>query len=148
MAGQKMPLALDDRPRRNTPPQRVPPIGETDLDRIIKLIPAELVLLYCAAAPSISDARWQFFAVTLFIAGTVLAPLILYLDGLSTGRHARWPQYIVRTLTFAVCAVAIAWPFESWMSGDRLRWARSLVVLVVPLAGAFMLRERRDHELY
>jgi hypothetical protein len=143
-----MPLALDDRLRRETPPHAVPPIGETDLDRIIKLIPVELVLVYSAAAPSITDVRWRFFAVVLFVAGTVLAPVILYLDGRSTGRPARWPQYVVRTLTFSACALAIAWPFECWISGDPLRWARSLIVLVIPFTGAVLLRERRNDEIY
>lgn len=139
-----MPLALDDRSLRDLATRTLPPIGETDLDRIVKLIPAELVLFYAAAAPTISDVPWRYFGAVLFLAGVALAPLILFLDGRSTGRRARWPQYVVRTLTFAACAMAIAWPFDAWLPRDELRWERSLAVLVIPFAGAFALRERRD----
>jgi len=129
-------------------PRTIPPIGETDLDRIIKLIPAELVLLYAAAAPTISGVRWQYFAIVLFVVGTILTPLILFFDGLSTGQRARWPQYIVRTLTFAACAMAIAWPFDALLGHDTCRWIRSLAVLVIPLSGALVLRERRVNVPY
>ena len=143
-----MPLALNDRSPRDPVTFTLPPIGETDLDRIIKLIPTELVLFYAAAAPTISDVPWRHFGVVLFLAGTALAPLILFLDGRSTGRRARWPQYVVRTLTFAACAMAIAWPFDEWIAHDDLRWARSLAVLLIPFAGAIALRERRDEGPY
>jgi hypothetical protein len=143
-----MPLALDDRSRRDPVPFSVPPIGETDLDRIIKLIPSELVLFYAAAAPTISDVPWRYFGVVLFVVGTVLTPLILFFDGRSTTQRARWPQYVVRTLTFAACAMAIAWPFDAWLAHDEMRWVRSLAVLVIPFTGAFALRERRSEGVY
>ncbi len=139
-----MPLALDDRSVRDPATRTLPPIGETELDRIIKLIPAELVLFYIAAAPAISDVPWPYFDVALFLVGTALVPMILFFDGRSTGQRARWPQYVVRTSTFAACAMAIAWPFDAWLAPDELRWPRSLAVLAIPLAGAIALRERRD----
>jgi hypothetical protein len=141
-----MPLALDDRPRREPSTRKLPPVGETDLDRLIKLVPVEMVLLYTAAAPTISELQRRYFAVILFAVGIVAAPVILFLDGRSTGQAARWSQYLVRTLTFAACAMAIAWPFELWCAGDTLHWARSLAVLVIPFIGMITLGKRGAQE--
>lgn len=139
-----MPLALADRSRRTSSIRSVPPIGETELDRVIKLVPVELVLFYTAAAPTISEVQWRHFGVVIFALGLVLAPLILFLDGRSTGQMARWPQYVLRTLTFVVCAMAIAWPFDAWLARGQVGWVRSMGVLVIPYVGALMLRERRE----
>ena len=121
----------------------IPPIRETDLDRILKLIPTEVVVLYAAAVPVLAEAgAWRYTTFVIFLVGLALVPLILYADGRSTGQAASWPQYVVRTLTFAACAAAIAWPFSPWASGAELRWVRSLAVLLVPCVGALLLRER------
>lgn len=136
----RMPLALIPRsPREGGPPPTVPSIQETELDRILKLTPSELLLIYMAAAPAFADASWRYSGWVLFGCCTVLTPLILYLDGRSTGQPARWPQYVIRTLTFIVCALAITWPFASWAEPE-LRWLLSFSVLAVPFAGALLLR--------
>lgn len=138
-----MPLALVRRrphPATTAPP--VPPVHETDLDRILKLIPTELVAFYAAAVPILGEVPWRYFALTLFLSGTALVPLILYLDGRSTGQAARWPQYTMRTLAFMVWAMAVGWPFAPWVSGQDMGWWRSLAVLLVPFVGAVLLRER------
>lgn len=109
---------------------------------------AVIVLFHVAAAPAISDVAWPYLDVALFLVGIALVPLILFLDGRSTGQRARWPQYAIRTLTFAACAMAIAWPFDAWLAQDELRWPRSLAVLAIPLVGAVALRERHDRDPY
>lgn len=115
---------------------------ETELDRLLKLIPTEIVAFYVAAVPIAGELAWPYLAFALFVAGTVLVPLILYLDGRSTGQAARWPQYLVRTLGFVVWAMAVNWPFSPWISSQHMSWFRSLAVLIVPFVGAVLLRER------
>lgn len=122
-------------------------MGETDLDRILKLIPTELVAFYAAAVPIVSDAGWRYLAFVVFVAGVALAPVVLYLDGRNTGLAARWPQYVVRTLSFVAWAIAVSWPFAPWLPGQDLRWVRSLAVILVPFAGALILRERSPARL-
>ena len=142
---EKMPLALARRGSAHTPEitrTLSPPLHETELDRIIKLIPAELIVFYAAAAPLIGDVPWKYFALAMFLLGSVLVPVILYLDGRSTGQPPLGTQYIFRTLTFMSWAMAVTWPFEPWTLAHELRWVRSLAVLVVPFLGAFLLRER------
>jgi hypothetical protein len=135
-----MPLSLAHPRRRG--PRAVPPVAETDLDRILKLVPTELLAFYAAASPVVGEVGWRYFALALFAIELALAPVILYLDGRSTGLRARWPQYLVRTLAFAAWAIAIQWPFAPWLSGDLMAWPRSAGVLLVPLVGALSLRER------
>ena len=139
-----MPLALEQ-PRAPGPvigATSIPPVRETDLDRILKLIPTELLAFYAAAVPIIGEVAWSYFSFVLFVVGTSLCPLVLYLDGRSTGQPAVWQQYVIRTLAFVAWAIAIAWPFGPWASEHELRWVRSLGVVVVPFAGALLLRPK------
>jgi hypothetical protein len=136
-----MPLAL----LRSNPSLKVsasPPVLETELDRILKLIPTELVAFYVAAAPLVREGQWDYLPAVLFVVGTAIAPLVLYLDARNTGHAARWPQYLIRTLSFACWAMAVCWPFSPWLPGTALNWLRSPGVLVIPFVGAVLLRNR------
>ncbi len=117
-----------------------PPDRETDLDRILKLIPTEILAFYTAAVPISSQVPWKFFPFALFVVGLVLVPVVLLLDSRNTNQQAPWGQYVVRTLAFAAWAMAISWPFSAWSNGDDFNWLRSLAVIVVPLIGALVLR--------
>lgn len=120
-----------------------PPIRETDLDRILKLIPTEIIALYTAAVPIAPQVPWRLFPFALFVVCLLLVPVVLFLDGRNTSQPARWPQYVVRTLAFFAWANAISWPFSPWIVGDDLNWVRSLAVVIVPLIGALLLRGDR-----
>jgi hypothetical protein len=144
-----MPLALSRRfsLRPETPPvdSKVaapsPQFQETDLDRVLKLIPTEVVALYVAVLPVVADVPSRFFPLILYIIGLALVPLILLLDGRATGERARWPQYVVRTLAFAAWGMAVQWPFTPWLSPGQGRWIIALAVPLVPFLGALLLRE-------
>jgi hypothetical protein len=118
------------------------PVSETELDRLLKFIPTELIAFYAAAVPISADVPSRYFPFVLFLIGVALVPVVLYLDGRSTKQLAPWLQYAFRTLAFVAWAIAIAWPFEPWASAEDLRWVRSLAVIVVPFVGAFIARER------
>jgi hypothetical protein len=136
-----MPLAL----ARSLPNAAIsvtepPPIRETDLDRILKLIPTEILAFYTAAVPIAPQVPWRLFPFVLFLLGLLLVPVVLFLDGRNTNQPAYWPQYVIRTLAFVAWANAISWPFSAWMDGADLNWLRSLAVLIVPLLGALFVR--------
>ena len=134
-----MPLSIaPSGPRRS---RGLPPASETELDRVLKLVPTETLAFYAAASPLLG-VGWLYLALALFATGLVLAPLILFLDARSTGVAAPWQQYVARAAVFATWAMAIAWPFVPWMPTDTLRWLRSASVLLVPLAAASWLRDR------
>lgn len=134
-----MPLALTDRSANRG---QLPPVHETDLDRILKLIPTEVLAPYTAAAPLAESFRSSCFPVALFLTGVALVPVVLFLDSWTMNCPARWPQYVARTLAFIVWAVAISWPFTPWLEKDEYNWAVSLAVLLVPLLGGYVLRAR------
>lgn len=106
---------------------------------MLKFIPTEIVALYLALMPSVSGIPKAYLPL-LFAAGLGLVPLVLFLDGRATGARAPWQQYVVRTLAFAVWAVAIEWPFGSANSAPGLVAAG---VVVVPFVGNLLLRERK-----
>jgi hypothetical protein len=136
---QSMPLALSSRTSRH---RQLPPVHETDLDRILKLIPTDVLALYIAAAPVAELLRSTCIPLVLFLVGVALVPLVLFIDGWTMNAPARWPQYVARTLVFIAWAVAIAWPFTPWLVKDDLIVVISLGVLVVPLIGGYALRVR------
>lgn len=121
-----------------------PPIRETDLDRILKLIPTEILAFYTAAVPIAPQVPWRFFPFVLFLVGLLLVPIVLFLDGHNTNQLARWPQYLIRVLAFVAWANAISWPFSPWTNGADLDWLRSFAVLIIPLVGALFVRSGRS----
>lgn len=143
-----MPLALARRPSPTTSPPGAlkaaapaPQLKETDLDRVLKLIPTEVVALYAAVLPVTADVPTRFFPLIMYVIGLAAVPLILLLDGRATGERARWPQYVVRTLAFAAWGLAVQWPFTPWLSPGQGRWIIALAVPLVPFLGALLLRE-------
>jgi hypothetical protein len=143
-----MPLSLERRTLHRAratplgPPLGPPPIRETDLDRLLKLIPTEVIALYVAAAQLVLQVPWRYYAFTLFVAGVVLVPIILFLDGRNTHQPAAVSQYVLRILAFIAWASAISWPFAPWLQQRDFEWARALIVVLVPGIGAILLRER------
>jgi hypothetical protein len=116
---------------------------ETDLDRILKLIPTEILAFYTAVTPIAPQVPWRHFLFVVFLVCVALVPVVLYLDGKNTDAGAGWPQYVVRTLAFVAWAIAISWPFSAWSNGDDFNWLRSLSVIVVPLVGSLLLPRAR-----
>ena len=98
--------------------------------------------LYTGALPIAGDVPWRHFTLAMFIAGLVLVPTVLYLDGRATKQFAPWPQYVLRTLAFAVWAMACSWPFSAWSRPDNARWVVAIGVLVIPFLGGLLLREK------
>jgi hypothetical protein len=139
-----MPLALSTRARSAVASTEatLPPINETDLDRVLKLIPTEILAFYTAAVPLSAEVRWRGFPFVLFVVGLALVPFVLYVDGRNTNQDAKWPQYAIRCLAFVAWANAISTPFSLWSGNYNLSWLRSLAVLVVPLVGGLVLREQ------
>jgi hypothetical protein len=139
-----MPLALHSRHSDESVGARLPPTRETDLDRILKLIPTEMLAFYTAAGPVTADLQSPSLRFAIFLGCGVLVPVVLYLDGRNTGAPAAWPQYAIRVLTFVAWAIAIAWPFAAWSSDDSFSWLRSSGVLVIPLVASLLLPQATD----
>ncbi len=136
-----MPLALTSRSSSVASTRALgPEVKETELDRLLKLIPTEIVTLYAAILPIAPEVPWRYFPLMTFVVGLLLVPSVLALDGWATKEHAGWPQYVIRTLAFAVWALAVMWPFAPWLDPGRSRWIIALAVPLVPFLGSRLLR--------
>ncbi|HET9622779.1 MAG TPA: hypothetical protein VFP84_15505 [Kofleriaceae bacterium] len=132
------PLALGAPPPAPPTPEP-PPIQETYLDALLKLVPSEVLTFYTAAVPIVREHAWPAFS--LFVFGLVLTPVVLFLDGRSSGQRARWPQYVIRTLAFVAWSNAVSNPFQVFGAAlEGLSWLRSLSVLLVPLLGTLLIQ--------
>lgn len=118
----------------------LPPVVESDLDRFLKMIPTEVLAFYVAAITMTSETSSRFLLLVLYVAGTALVPLMLFIDGRNTNARPSTSQYVMRTLTFLAWAAALSWPFTPWAE-PLARWLRGALVLVVPFCGAIVTRE-------
>jgi hypothetical protein len=129
-----VPLAL--RTGRTTAPDQPPPIDETDLDRIVRLIPIEVLTVYAAvvavAAPPAP------FALAWFVIALALVAVVLWLDGRATGARAGRGQYLVRTATFVAWAAVL----DRTSVTIEVRRLAAIAVVVIPLAGGIVIRPR------
>jgi hypothetical protein len=146
---EPVPLAIIPRLRTvgsGVSPAAVAPLGETELDRLLKFVPIEIVGLYTALIAVIPrmPLSWMSKApLVLFLIGIALVPLVLAADGRATGVRAGWQQYAIRPLAFATWAMAIRWPFEAWWPQATSDWLVSLGVVLVPFLGNLLLRDRQ-----
>jgi len=116
-----------------------PPINESLIERLVKLVPADVVAIYVPAFGLQKFAQWPHYALVIAIAATLLVPLLLYLDARSA--HERVPplQYVVRTVAFVAWAFLIGDPLGAGAVHPLLP---ALVALVLPIIGERLLRAR------
>ena len=107
--------------------------GQTLLDRVVALVPIEVVSSYAALAAAWPHARHVWIGVAAGVAATV-AILSAY------GRHARRragpAQHLVRTLVFVAWAFVLSNPLAP--AAPIARWLPGIAVVLIPLVGAFM----------
>lgn len=124
------PLAADRAPDADKPP---PPIDETRLERLAKLIPGDVVSVYVAAIGLGKLTTWPSYTLAVAIGCTVLVPLLLYLDARPAGKVPA-TQYVVRTLAFVAWAFVISKP----LNVDPI--APALIALLLPVIGERLIR--------
>lgn len=111
-------------------------VPDSDLDKIIKLIPAEVVSVYVTALSFGPQVSAKAFPIVLFALGLVLVPTILFLDARKAGVPVEPLQYGLRTLAFVAWAFATSDPLGEEVNVDDWRWIPGLFVLVIPVLGS------------
>jgi hypothetical protein len=132
----KFPGSLALKPE-GRPPQ--PVLGDSTLERLIKLIPADVAAVYVPALGLGSLTSWPQtqYALVVSIVGTLLVPLLLYLDARAAHERVPLVQYVVRTLCFVVWALLIGKP----LGADAIPViVPALTALVLPILGERLLR--------
>jgi len=116
-----------------------PPINESLIERLVKLVPADVVAIYVPALGLGRLTTWPHYALVISIAATVLVPLLLFLDAHSANERVPPLQYIIRTLAFVAWAFLIGDPLGAGAVHPLLP---ALVALVLPIIGERLLRTR------
>lgn len=119
-------------------PPPPPPVDETVLERLVKLVPADAVALYVPALGFRSLTSWPSYSLAVAIGGTLLVPLLLFLDARSARERVPPLQYIVRTLAFVAWALVISDPLGPGVVHPIVP---ALVALVLPVLGERLLRD-------
>jgi hypothetical protein len=118
-------------------PPNPPPIPESTMERLVKLIPADVVAVYVPAVALGKLANWPPYPLALAIVGTVLVPMLLFLDARSANERVPPLQYLIRTLAFVAWALLIGEPFGK----DAVKpLIPALVAIVLPVVGERLLR--------
>lgn len=127
-----MPITLlpPSQPRRGEPPQ------ETQLDRLLKLMPSEILLFYPATIALARSPVWHLAVLGL---GLGLGLVSLYLDGRAWHLPQSWGQYAVRSATFVAWALALGDPLGAWLDGAQVRRMAAFLSLGIPVAGYLLL---------
>lgn len=118
-------------------PARPAAPGETQLERLVKLVPADVVALYIPAVGLGSLTTWPRYPLAIAIGATLLVPLLLYLDARSAGDRVPALQYVVRTLAFVAWAFVISQPLAPCTIEPVIP---ALLALVLPVLGERLLR--------
>lgn len=118
-------------------PTRPPVISESQLERLVKLVPADVIALYIPAIGFGSLTAWRYYGLAVTLAATALVPLLLYLDARKDNERVHPVQYIVRTLAFVAWAFVISQPLAPYQLNPV---APALIALALPVLGERLLR--------
>jgi hypothetical protein len=111
------------------------PTAETRLERLVKLLPADVFAMYIPAVGLGTITDWHYYPLVLLIFATALVPLLLYLDARSTGEPVPSMQYAMRTATFLAWAFLIS-PSISPVAPPTA----AIAAIALPLAGEYLVR--------
>jgi len=118
-------------------PTRPPPINESLIERLVKLVPADVVAIYVPALGLGKLTTWSRYPLVVAIAATLLVPLLLWLDARGGDERVPTLQYVVRTLAFVAWALLISDPLGPDVISPVVP---ALVALVLPVIGERVLR--------
>lgn len=119
-------------PPAAAPVMRPPILSDSQLERLTKLVPADVIALYIPAISFGAFTTWRYYALAVTIAATALVPALLYLDARSSKEQAPPVQYIVRTLGFVAWAFVIGQPLAPCQVNPVIP---ALIGLVLPVLG-------------
>lgn len=117
------------------PARGVTPL-ETPLDRLLKLLPCEVLLFYPAAIALARSPAWHLTVMGL---GLVAVVTSLYLDGRAWHLKQDWRQHAIRATAFLAWALALGDPLGAWLDGAQVRRIAAFLSLGIPIAGYLLL---------
>lgn len=134
-----MPLSLSAAASESSPPAGVA-ARETRLDRLLKMIPAEVLLVYPAVQELGRLCSWRYLEPILVLVGGAAAAGSLACDARRTGLAMDWRHAAVRGLVFAAWSLVLGQPLaELGVATDNARALGAAAVAFVPVIGYVLL---------
>lgn len=116
--------------------QRVPP--ETKLDRLLKMIPTEVIAAYPAALALAAVFSWPYYEIIVAVLGIVAVTLVLRRDGVVTHLQPTLRQYVVRCLAFVTWTLIVGNPLAVFsVSAEQAHVFGAVGAVFIPLIGYF-----------
>ena len=138
-----MPLTLLRTPitdRRALGAGAPPPLTETKVDRLLKLIPSEVLMAYPAALALAAQIAWPYYDTMLAVLGLVLVAATLVRDGKIHQLPQDWKQHAVRGLVFASWTLLIGQPLAPFrVDPETARTTGAVGAAFIPTLGYFVM---------
>lgn len=105
------------------------------LDRVVRLVPVEVITPYTAAL-AVAQGAAAHLELVLLAAGVLATVLVLALDARRHRLRACRTQHVVRVLSFAAWAFAVANPLAP--AAPVPVWLPAIAIVAVPLLGSLL----------
>lgn len=116
-----------------------PRLVETRVDRLLKLLPSDVLLFYPAVIALCGRHLYWHLAAT--IAGLVVVVMSLWHDARGCGLPHDWRQYVLRSCAFLAWALVLGNPLGNWVDGRQVQWIAAFLALGIPVAGYLLVAE-------
>jgi hypothetical protein len=118
------------------------PPDETKLDRLLKMLPSDVLLFYPAAVALTSTIPWAYYQLLMVAIGLAAIIINLHRDAKANKLPDDWRQYLVRCAAFVAWALFVSTPlapFARWIPPQTVHQVASLAAVLVPLLGFVLL---------
>lgn len=120
--------------------QAQPPAVETKLDRLLKMIPTEVIAAYPAVLALSAEIAWPYYELTIAVLGLVAVVAVLHRDGAVNHLQPTWHQYVVRCLAFAAWTMVVGNPLAPLsISLEQAHLFGAVGAVFIPLLGYLTL---------
>lgn len=114
-----------------------PPV-ETKVDRLLKMIPTEVIAVYPAVLALSAMIAWPYYQTTIAVLGVFAVVASLWRDGQTNRMRPRLQQYIVRCLAFIAWTLVIGNPLEPFLiTTERAHIFGAVGAAFIPFVGYF-----------
>jgi len=116
-----------------------PPV-ETKLDRLLKLIPTEVIAIYPTALALAAVIAWPYYEPTIAALGVLAVVFALRHDGAVTQMRPTLRQYVIRCLAFAAWTLVIGNPLAPLsVSAEHAHVFGAVGATFIPFFGYLLL---------
>lgn len=113
---------------------------ETKLDRLLKMIPTEVIAAYPAVLALSALVSWPYYEATIAALGVAAVVLVLRRDGIANHVQPPLRQYVVRCLAFAAWTLVIGNPLAPLsVSSEQAHLFGAVGAAFIPVLGYLTL---------